>query len=79
MYDYNGFVPIIFTCIFFRESNEEVIGHIYNASEVPGKLLRETKGKGEVVFHFFGIAGNVLQYAFQDTWEEFGDMRFNSL
>lgn len=48
MYDYNGFIPIIFTCIFFRESNEEVIGHIYNASEVPGKLLRETKGKGEV-------------------------------
>lgn len=67
MYDYNGFIPIIFTCIFFRESNEEVIGHIYNASEVPGKLLRETKGKGEVVFHFFGIAGNVLQYAFKDA------------
>lgn len=78
MYDYNGFIPIIFTCIFFRESNEEVIGHIYNASEVPGKLLRETKGKGEVVFYFFGIAGMCYNnYVSQDAWEEFGDMRFN--
>lgn len=46
--------------VFFRESNEEVIGHIYNASKVPGKLLHETKGKGKVVFYFFGIAAIVL-------------------
>lgn len=60
MYDYNGFILIIFMCIFFWELNEEVIGYIYNVFEVLGKLFCEIKGKGEVVFYFFGIVGNVL-------------------
>lgn len=36
MYDYNGFILIIFMCIFFWELNEEVIGYIYNVFEVLG-------------------------------------------
>lgn len=34
--------------------------YIYNVFEVLGKLFYEIKGKGEVVFYFFGIVGNVL-------------------
>lgn len=60
MFDYNGFILIIFMCIFFWELNEEVIGYIYNVFEVLGKLFWEIKRKGEVVFYFFGIVGNVL-------------------
>lgn len=34
--------------------------YIYNVFEVLGKLFYEIKGKGKVVFYFFGIVGNVL-------------------
>lgn len=70
MYDYNGFIPIIFTCIFFRELNEEVIGHtcIYNASEVPGKLLRETKEKVRLSFISLVLQEMCYNnYVFQDA------------